>query len=247
VARIFKDVAIYMGRYPMKTKGSRFALTYGVEEKTVTHLGTVTYLSFPGNMIVGADFSGFMEFGDPAVGDFMESIVTSRLGSANVPLLVAISGGTDGQRCFFFRSHQLTGNLFEGSVGDVQPVAIKSALVAARLVRGQIGLPEAVRSAPTGNGTGYQLGALAANQKLYASLHVLSVGAGGSIDVRVVSDDNPAFSSKTDRIVFTPFTGRTEEWREVSGAIADDRWRVEWTRTGGTNFNAVVAFGIGPA
>src|SRR5690606_37604103 len=81
-----------------------------------------------------------------------------------------------------------------GAVGDVAPWAA-NATGTWPLVRGLFAHPSGVARTTTGSGTALQLGAVAAGQRLYASLHVLSAsGSTPSLTVEVESDDAEAFS-----------------------------------------------------
>lgn len=114
-----------------------------------------------------------------------------------------------------------------------------------KLVRGTILHNTAQTS--SGDGTGYQVGAVGAGQSLYAALHVYAAsGTSPTLDVIVQSDDNGGFSSPTSRITFTQATDRTSEWATpVAGAITDDYWRVNFTIGGtGPSFSFIVTIGI---
>lgn len=247
MAILYKNMGIFVGRYAFVAKSNSFELNYEVEEKDVTTLDDDTSISMPGLFKVGGSVAGFMDLGTDSV---EEASVSSWLGSATaIPVTVSQSGGsaTEGDVAFFFQAIEISAPPVSGAVGDVHPFQLEFPLAAAKLVRGKLGLAKLTsETAASGNGTAYQLGALTADQALYAALHVLDVSAGGSVVFKVQSD-TVGFASPTDRITFTAATGKTEEWKSVSGAITDDYWRVTWARTGGASFKAVVAFGIGPA
>ena len=107
-----------------------------------------------------------------------------------------------------------------------------------RAFAGSLLLPKAARTAG-GNGTGAELGAVSATQRVYASLHVLSV-TGGNVVATVVSDDNGSFTSPTTRLTFTTRTTVGSETLSAAGAIADTHWRVTWTQTASTATFAVL-------
>lgn len=103
---------------------------------------------------------------------------------------------------------------------------------------GSLLLPKAARTAGS-SGTGAQLGAVSATQRVYGSLHVLSV-TGGNVVATVVSDDNAGFTSPTTRITFATATAAGGQTVSAAGAIADDYWRVTWTQTATTATFAVL-------
>lgn len=101
------------------------------------------------------------------------------------------------------------------------------------------------------NGTGVQLGATSATQRLYASLHVLSVAGtlSPTIACTIQSATSNAFSSPTTRLTFTTrSTVGGEIVRSATGANAHTWYRAvfDLTDNGGTgmSFLAVAAIGI---
>lgn len=116
------------------------------------------------------------------------------------------------------------------------------------LARGVVLHPQGTARTTTANGTGVQLGALSATQRLYATLHVLGISgtATPTITVKIQSDDNAGFSSPTDRITFTAATAIGGQALSVDGAITDDYWRAQWTISG-TNPSFLFAVSAGIA
>ena len=114
------------------------------------------------------------------------------------------------------------------------------------LIYGHLLVPKATKTA-TGNGTGSQLGAVTAAQKVWAAAHVFSVAgtATPTLTLKVQSDDNSGFTSATDRITFTDFTAAGVEYKSLAGAVTDDYWRVSWTISGTSpQFSVAVVVGI---
>lgn len=108
------------------------------------------------------------------------------------------------------------------------------------IVRGQLLFP---RGAVTGsaNGTGFQMGAVAADEFVYTTIHVFT--AGTTADVIVESDDNSNFTSATTRST-TTVTAVGGTWKTpVAGAITDDYWRVRFANVTGS-FSIAVAVAI---
>lgn len=107
-------------------------------------------------------------------------------------------------------------------------------------VRGQLLFP---KGAVTGsaNGTGVELGAVGADERLYTAVHVFSAGTTASVIVE--SDDNSDFTSATTRstTVVTAVGGTFVT--PVAGAITDTHWRVRFASVTGS-FSIAVAVGI---
>jgi hypothetical protein len=85
----------------------------------------------------------------------------------------------------------------------------------------------------TGNGTGFQLGAVASGQRIYAGLHVIGPTAGTSIAVVLESATANTFAGATTRITFTLATGPTAEFLSAVGPITDTWWRYRYVVAGG--------------
>jgi len=116
----------------------------------------------------------------------------------------------------------------------------------APLVRGQLMANRTVTV--TGNGTAFQLGAVGATQKVYASLHVLRgvSGTAPTLNVKLQSAPASNFAAPTDRITFSQAIAAGAQWgAPASGAITDTWWRAVWTLGGTTpSFPFVVVAGI---
>lgn len=144
-------------------------------------------------------------------------------------------------------SQALTGKYqLGGAVGDVAPwsLGMKGAWP---LVRGQVAHPPGTARTATGTGTGVELGAVSATQKLYASAHVLSVAGTDTptITLAIESDEDNTFATAVDRITFDAATARGGQIKRVDGAITDTWFRPKWTISGtNPSFLFLIAFGI---
>jgi hypothetical protein len=134
-----------------------------------------------------------------------------------------------------------------GAVGDVAPWEANAAGTWP-LVRGQFAHPSGVARSTTGSGTAINLGAVAAGERLYASLHVLSVSGTSTptLTVTVQSDDAEGFADPTTQLTFDAATAVGGQILRTDGtAITDTWWRVGWTITGtDPSFLFAAAFGI---
>lgn len=134
-----------------------------------------------------------------------------------------------------------------GAVGDVAPWSMNGKSTWP-LVRGKCFHPSGTARTATGTGAIIQLGAVAANKRLYANLHVLSVaGTTPSITVNVQSAAAVGFASPTTRLSFAAKTAAGGEALRTDGsAITDQYWRVSYTisGTGGPSFLFLAALGI---
>lgn len=154
------------------------------------------------------------------------------VGSA-YPLMMVPQGAAEGSVAYGSNAIIQQYTPVMGSVGDLAKHNVMATpYVSAPLVRGV--LATKTTATATGNGTGHQLGAVTASQRVYAGMHFLTRGGTTSTTVILESDDNSGFTSATTRATFTAATSRTAEWVSVAGAITDDYWRFRWSISGGS-------------
>lgn len=177
-------------------------------------------------------YKGFLDFAD----DASHEALSAAFGANNViSTAVDDAHGADAQLC------QVLGSRYSKPFKVGQLPLFDVAFVGATtpgLVDGKILVPKSAVSSG-GSGTGLQLGAVSATQRIYAALHVFACT--GTLTCTLVSDDNDSFSSATTRATFTAATGQTVEWTSVAGAITDDYWRINYSLPSGTASFAVTA------
>lgn len=130
-----------------------------------------------------------------------------------------------------------------GAVGELAPFSLNCYHKGSYgLVRGTLMKARGNVSATGALGSGLQLGAVSATQRLYATFHIFS--AGSTITAVVESDDNSGFTTATTRATIGPLTVAGGTWvTPVAGAITDDYWRFRVTAITGT-FSVAGAIGI---
>lgn len=130
-----------------------------------------------------------------------------------------------------------------GSVGEMAPFTLNSmGSNGVGAVRGQVTKTKANVSTTGATGTALNLGAVAADEFLYATFHVFS--AGTTITAVIESDDANTFLSPTTRISFTTITTTGGTWGvRVAGSITDTWYRLNVTAVTGT-FSIASAVGI---
>lgn len=239
-SQILTDAKVYAGQYDWSGDMNSIALEYAAEMKDCTVFGTTTRQYKGGLKTVRLGTSGFWSAGT----DEIDSEIFDRVGATAVPISITPGTGAAGQACYLFRATRA--DYRPGApVGEMfafQSSAIASA--GGRLARGTMLFNGTASS--TSTGTKYQVGAITATQKAYAALHVFSVsGTSPTCTVAIQSDADSSAGSETSRITFTQATAATSEWKELSGAITDQWWRVSYT-IGGTSpsFTFAVTFGI---
>lgn len=239
--QILSSQGVYFGEFNLTSRLSGISSDYTAEAKDNTVLQMNTR-SRRGGLKDGVfNFEGFF---NP---DSTDAGVFDYVNTANVPITITSQGETVGNTCHMMQAITASLNPHDASIGELIGFSLNAQLSNNPLVRGYLML-DSVDSTltATGNGTGVQFASgIASGQTMYAFLHVIAMGGGGgSIDFKIVSDDNASFTSATDRITFTSASAATSEVGTVAGAVSDDYYRVEYTVTGTVACQAVIGLGI---
>lgn len=149
----------------------------------------------------------------------------------------------EGSPAYMFNSAK-TNYQIGGEVGPLAPFSLQSnGTDKFGVVRGLLAKAKGAANATGLLGSVVQLGAVAANQYLYATFHVFS--AGTTITVQVQSDDNAGFTTPTTVATIGPLTTRGGTFMtRVAGPITDTYYRLNVSAVTGT-FVAAGAIGIG--
>lgn len=226
---ILTNAGIFFDGYEIGTDMNSLALEYGADTPEKSAFGDETHIFAAGGLKVAtAGGAGFFnaENADPALFD--------NIGAAS-KLVSLMPARTAGGVAYFLQA--VAGEYApQGALGEMLQFNISlMANQAPGLLRGSL-LHRATGIAASGNGSGFQLGAVGAAQSLYAGLHVFAVaGSSPTLDAKIVSDDNAGFTTPTDRITFAQKTAVGAEYATpVAGPITDDYWRLEFTVGGST-------------
>ena len=152
--------------------------------------------------------------------------------------------GTEGSACYLCQASKLAYSLF-GEIGQLIPFTLGlggSNTVGA--VRGRLAAAKQTVDATGVLGSVVELGAVAADEFLYAAVHVFA--AGTDITLIVESDDDPGFASATTQATIGPLTATGGTWMtRVAGPLTDTQWRVSVDDIDG-EFEIAVALAVGP-
>jgi len=176
---------------------------------------------------------------DLATGAFYESI---NLADMNAPALVSLIPGVtpvagDASMMAYGTIDDLSGPI-EGNVGEANAFTLHEN-AGTIICSGPVLHPVATRTT-TASGTAVQYTGPTASQTLYAGLHV-TAGTGGTLTVRVQSDNAVGFPSPTTKLTFTATTGKTWEIKSLVGDFSTEtHLRADWTVSAGTFTFAVV-------
>lgn len=119
-----------------------------------------------------------------------------------------------------------------GNVGDLLKFSL-AAEAAGDLIRATL-MARKTGIAATGQGTGFQLGAVGAAQSIYAALHVTKAQGTSEHDTLILesSVDN-TFASPTTRITFADAGAAVgAQLLSLAGPVTDTWWRFRWTVSG---------------
>lgn len=165
------------------------------------------------------------------------------------PIIIGAPGSTSGDEgtlAYGLRASVGDFTPIQGAIGERGNFTLSARASNTRPVRGTIFHDGDTARSATANGTARQLGAISSTQKLYAAIACLSGSPSDTLDVTVESDNAEGFPSATTRVTFAQIKAAgMSEWKELSGPITDDWWRIVWTIGGaGPSFRFVVLLAI---
>lgn len=230
---IFANGLLFCGRVALQAQIKEMALVISSELQDTTAYDDSARNRLGGLKDVSFSAAGYFGAAEP---DFT---LYSDLGVADE--LITVTPTTNlGDRSYFFRAVLGEYSPIGGEVGAVAGFSLNAAAYFSDLIRGT--LMENGSFLVTGNGTGRQLGAVAANQRIHAGIHV--TGITGDWTIIVESDDNGGFSSPTTRMTFANITSITDLALFVAGSITDDFWRLRFVENSAGTITLAASLGI---
>jgi hypothetical protein len=191
-----------------------------------------------------SSIEGFYQAGDNSMPDDQ---IWGDLGNT-VPLTSIPTAGTTAGDLAYVARVQECDYTFGAKVGELIAYSLSSK-TNSPIARGKVLHPYGTARTTTGSGTGLQLGAVSAAQRLWANLHVMSISGTSTptITCTIQSSVDNTFGSPTARISFAAATSIQGQALNVLGAVTDTWWRVIWTISGSSpSFLFNVSAGIGP-
>jgi hypothetical protein len=240
------NATILAGLQRISSISNRCKVDFGVNALPVTAFGADTEKNAPGLFKAHMSAEGYF---DPTAEDIEQFIVWPATGSyfgagSSVTPFTILQNNADGAKGWSCNAMLASYNQSLGH-GEQNTFTIDAEVggntPSSRFIEGT-NLIQGSKSA-TGTGTSYQLGAVAANQRVIAALHVPVYTGAGSLIMKLCSDNATGFPSTTIQMTFATLTAKGAEWKELAGPIADDWWRAEWTFTG-TTFEAYLLVAI---
>lgn len=241
--QVLNDVRLYVAAADLTGYGNKIDFAAQVAELKTTNWASNGWEERVGGLFDTAmSAEGYFQAGDASMPD---DTWWAALGVATVPVTAVPTSGAVGSLAYLTRG-MVKEYKVPGQVGEVLPWQATAAGNWPQ-IRGQIMHPQGTARTSTGTGTGYQLGALSALQRMYANLHVFSIAGTSTptITVKVQSSVDNTFASPTDRITFTAATTIQGQTSSVLGAVTDQWWRAVWTISGSTpSFLFAVSAGV---
>ena len=229
---LFTNCGVFTGGYNISGVSNAVSLILTKEVRDRSVFGVNAKQKGTGLESVAASIAGFY--------DASQNIESEFYGvDTPVSLFIPSTGGAAvaaGDRAFFFKALE-SGYKRGGAFGQDEMFAYKA-------IGDQMGYPigigyvlnpglVAVTDDDTPAGAIKELGAVAADQYLYAVLHVTEVSADDEIVVTIESDALEAFGSPTTQITFSTFDAIGSEIAvRVPGPITDTWWRAYANVTG---------------
>ncbi|OQC40761.1 MAG: hypothetical protein BWX64_01326 [Acidobacteria bacterium ADurb.Bin051] len=238
--QVLKRLGLYYGPLALASQVNQASLEVSGPEVDVSTFDTAGYAeAICGLLKASVKFDGFFE----AVPD---EEAFSQLAKSEWPATLVKPAGASvavGDVAYFVLASNFS-HVFGGQVGGVARLSL-SLTGAGALLRGAVADVQTAATA-TGDGAGHELGAVAADERLYYAVHV--VGADGSsptLDLVVESDADDAWLSPTSRVTPGQFTGTGSAYGSIAGPITDTWFRVARTVGGaGASFHYAVALAI---
>lgn len=221
----------------------KFSLNQPVKDKTAFQ--DVAKSSLPGIYAATADGDVYYQTGLNLVTNKLEAGSAALAPGAFTPIVLTL--GADLVVGTIVNIWKGVSAKFEesGGHGEIIKAAITTeaaerTVQATRLIRALNAI-----AASSGLSPAQQLGAIAANQALYAALHILGTTGSTGTAFSIISSATSSLSSPTTRITFNAGSSVTlGEWQSVAGAITDTWWAFKWTGFLGTVLTASAAAGI---
>ncbi|MER6892023.1 hypothetical protein [Streptomyces halstedii] len=240
---VLLDARLFAGAADLSGASNKIEIKAEIEEKDTTNYRSRGWKEVLG-ALGGAELSGAgqWEAGDPGL---IDNAAWAQLGGRG-PWTAGPVEANVGALAYVMYGLQSSYGLGD-QVGEVAPwnASVKSSWP---LARGQFAHSPGIARTGDGDGAGIELGPIAARQRLYASLHVLSVAgtAAPTLTVDIESDATDAFADPAPVASFAPAAAPGGQIVRTAGDAVTDSWyRASWTISGTSpSFMFVVALGI---
>lgn len=240
---VFTDVKAYLDKWDISGDANKVKLTETVDTKEDSTFGFPWHTFKPGPRKVNLKMEGLEQFGTGQT--TIDGRLQNKFAVGDVPIVISPDGGDFGEVAYMFNaiSGQFERNLQWGELAkftlDANNYGNGSQIP---LVRGFIIEDGKTLRSASGNSATLNLGPVAAGQKVYMTVLVLScTGTNVTFTLKSAVTD---FATITSRVTSTAIGAAIAEIETpVAGPITDTFWRVFWS-SAVPSFNAVVFVGI---
>lgn len=222
----------------------KFSVNQPVKDRTAFQDSARANL--PGIYVASADGEFYYQTGSAFVANKLEGVTVGPSAGVFSPQILTLAADlTVGNIVNIWKG--VSAKLEEGAAhgeilkGQISTEAADRTVQATRLIRAAGGV-----TGTSGLGTALNLGALAANQALYAAMHVVATTGGASGTVfSIISSATSSLTAPTTRITFGTGTSQVAgDWQSVAGAVTDTWWAFKWASYTGTGCTVSASAGI---
>jgi hypothetical protein len=240
---VLLDVRLFTGGADLTGDSNRVEVAVETEEKPTTNYGSGGWTELLGGLASATvQAGGQWTAGDPAA---VDETSWQDLGGRGAWTICPLAS-TVGALAYTTRALRSTYS-HGGAVGDVAPWTA-SAKSTWPLVRGQVAHPPGTPRTASGVGAALNLGPVAARQRLYAAVHVLSAaGTTPELTVSVEADSEEAFGDDPATVLAFSTVGEPggQILRTIGDPIAGPWYRLTFDVDGGSpSFLFAAALGI---
>ncbi|MEH1059396.1 hypothetical protein V6U89_29835 [Micromonospora sp. CPCC 206171] len=233
------DATIWVAGYDFTGDSNEVALSASADELDCTTFGSGGFRARKAGLkSVEARVAGYWDAGPGAV----DAEAFNGLAVADRVVTIAPSNA-ETTPAYMFRGGQFSYELF-GQVGEMTPFSLNMLNTNSQgLIRGQVAKAKGSVSTAGPLGSVVNLGPVAANQYLYAALHVFS--AGTTLNLQIQSDNAAGFATPTTVTTLPPVTVAGGTWMvRVPGPLTDTHYRFNVSGVA-LPFTVAAAIGIG--
>lgn len=242
-AGIFFDGRNYTGQ------SNTVSITRSMSLLDTSVFGVETRIYAGGQAEEAISVSGWWNVDEAANSQAIDPNLFNALSNGTQGALLLYAKAGDGEPAFFWPGTMGTFNFF-GTFGELAPFSAdfnysqwSTAGTRVPPCRGLVGLPLGAYASASGNGTVTQITpAATASESLVMTVHLISTNA-TNVTFELESDDAVGFPSATSRITSGALTQGGSYIGSLQGPLTDTYFRIKYTRSGGTTFTAVAAFG----
>ncbi len=238
MGQVIKDQKIYFGALALEGQIHTIDLDLSKEPLDDTRLGDNSVQMIAGRGATALQLAGFW---DPTTASSTDAQLFSDVGST-LGYIIDVTNGGEGSLAYF-GDILAQARPFSGSHGQNAGMTIAGATRNTIPIQGYLSEVSTGLSTGSVNGTGINLGAVAAGSKLWAAL-CITAGSSPDVDVIIESDSDNTFATATTQITFANATATGSQVLSADGAITDTWFRAVVTVNSGTGINVAVAVGI---